>query len=109
MQIGSFTARVRPAIESDWKWIRTTAVPQVRGLLSRANGERWQRIGHELLECLRPHLVIAVCEITQGEPILLGWRAELEGELVYVYVARGYRGKGIGRALQSALSKVRAA
>jgi GNAT superfamily N-acetyltransferase len=109
LRVGSFNAVVRRAADADWKWIRTTAVPQIRGLLSRANGEAWQAIGHDVLERLRPHLSIVVCEISEGEPVLLGWRAELDGERVYEYVTRGYRGRGIGRAMRAEMAKARAA
>ena len=88
-------------MESDSRWIVATAVPQVRGRLSRADGVAWQLIGHGVVRLLLPALFVVVCEIVDADPILLGWRAELDGELVYEYVARDYRKNGIGRAMRA--------
>lgn len=100
LRVGSYEARVRVARETDHRWIVATAVPQMRGRLSRADGVAWQQIGHGVVRLLLPSLSIAVCELADVEPILLGWRAELQGELVYEYVARDYRRHGIASALR---------
>jgi hypothetical protein len=85
---------------SDERWIVATAVPQIRGRLSRADGVAWQTIGHEVVRKLLPGFSVVVCELADAEPILLGWRAEMSGELVYEYVARDYRRHGIASAMR---------
>ena len=100
LRVGSYEARVRVAEERDHRWIVATAVPQVRGRLTRADGVAWQQIGHGVVRLLLPALSIAVCELDDAEPILLGWRAELQGELVYEYVARDYRRHGVASAMR---------
>lgn len=101
LRVGSYEACVRPYRESDSRWVVATAVPQIRGRLSRADGIAWQQVGHAVMHALLPALSVVVCEIADAEPILLGWRAELGGELVYEYVARDYRSHGIGRAMRA--------
>jgi len=100
LRVGSYNARVRPMTERDERWIVATAVPQIRGRLSRADGQAWQCIGHAVMRSLLPSLSIVVCELDDAEPILLGWRAEIGGDLVYDYVARDYRRHGIASAMR---------
>ena len=109
IKVGSYQAATRQAIDDDWRWITATAVPQIRGLLPKAAGRFWQQVGHDIVALLRPSLHVVVCEVTGEDPILLGWRAELDGELVYEFVSRGYRQHGIGRAMRAEAEKARAA
>lgn len=102
-------ARIRPMEEGDWNFVYTTwtnsaacNVPHVvEARHAREVRGGWLAASHVVLNALRPSSRIVVACKADEPGILFGWAATLEGEALYIYVSKMFRGRGIGRALRA--------
>ena len=94
---------VRPAILSDWSFIRATLKPTIKGFLREGLRERWDTVGDMVLEALRDQIVWHVACAPDDLSTLLGWiaRSTEDNLELMCYVSYRFRKNGISTLLRA--------